>query len=44
MPGYSTQFLPETLQKYTYPKGSEWVRMLKEGIFPQPDEAELANS
>ncbi|CAH0766401.1 unnamed protein product [Diatraea saccharalis] len=42
--GYSTQFLPETLEKYSYPNGSEWQRMFKEGIFPFPDEAELVNS
>ncbi|XP_050666696.1 mitochondrial enolase superfamily member 1-like [Leptidea sinapis] len=43
LPGYSTQFLPETLEKYTYPHGTEWRRMFKEGIFPLPDEAELVN-
>ncbi|XP_063823082.1 mitochondrial enolase superfamily member 1-like [Ostrinia nubilalis] len=42
-PGYSTQFLPETLEKFAYPNGSEWQRMFKEGIFPVPDEAELVN-
>ncbi|CAH0727460.1 unnamed protein product, partial [Brenthis ino] len=42
-PGYSTQFLPETLEKFSYPNGSEWQRMFKEGIFPLPDEAERVN-
>ncbi|RVE48133.1 hypothetical protein evm_007193 [Chilo suppressalis] len=44
MPGYSTQFLPGTLEKYSYPNGSEWQKMFKEGIFPLPDEAELVNA
>ncbi|XP_068626646.1 mitochondrial enolase superfamily member 1-like [Battus philenor] len=44
LPGYSTQFLPETLDKYTYPNGKEWQRMFKEGVFPPPDETELANA
>ncbi|CAK1602244.1 unnamed protein product [Parnassius mnemosyne] len=44
LPGYSTQFLPETLQKYAYPNGSEWQRMFEEGLFSPPDEAELANA
>ncbi|XP_028042334.1 mitochondrial enolase superfamily member 1-like [Bombyx mandarina] len=43
LPGYSTQFLQETLEKYTYPRGTEWEKMIKEGIFPQPDETEWAN-
>ncbi|KAG6450528.1 hypothetical protein O3G_MSEX006628 [Manduca sexta] len=43
-PGYSTHFLPETLEKYTYPNGTEWQRMIKEGLFPQPDETELLNA
>ncbi|XP_026497857.1 mitochondrial enolase superfamily member 1-like [Vanessa tameamea] len=42
-PGYSTRFLPETLDKFSYPNGTEWQRMFKEGIFPSPDEAELVN-
>ncbi|CAH2102313.1 unnamed protein product [Euphydryas editha] len=42
-PGYSTQMLPETLKKFSYPNGTEWQRMFKEGIFPMPDEAELVN-
>lgn len=42
-PGYSTRFLPETLEKFTYPTGSEWQRMIQEGIFPAPDAAELVN-
>ncbi|XP_048489494.1 mitochondrial enolase superfamily member 1 [Plutella xylostella] len=43
MPGYSTEFIPGTLEKFAYPRGSEWQRMFKEGIFPLPDEAELVN-
>ncbi|KAL0850996.1 hypothetical protein ABMA28_006889 [Loxostege sticticalis] len=43
-PGYSTEMFPETIEKFKYPDGSEWQRMFKEGIFPQPDEAELVNS
>ncbi|XP_045493431.1 mitochondrial enolase superfamily member 1-like [Colias croceus] len=43
LPGYSTQFLPGTLEKFSYPHGSEWKKMIKEGIFPAPDEAELVN-
>ncbi|XP_039757612.1 mitochondrial enolase superfamily member 1-like [Pararge aegeria] len=43
LPGYSTKMLPETLKKFSYPKGSEWQHMFKEGIFPRPDEAELVN-
>ncbi|XP_045779791.1 mitochondrial enolase superfamily member 1-like isoform X2 [Maniola jurtina] len=43
LPGYSTKMFPETLQKFSYPKGSEWQSMFKEGIFPPPDEAELVN-
>ncbi|XP_034835915.1 mitochondrial enolase superfamily member 1-like [Maniola hyperantus] len=43
VPGYSTKMFPETLQKFSYPKGSEWQSMFKEGIFPPPDEAELVN-
>ncbi|XP_050344656.1 mitochondrial enolase superfamily member 1-like [Nymphalis io] len=42
-PGYSTHFLPDTLEKFSYPNGTEWQRMFKEGIFPLPDEAELVN-
>ncbi|XP_045448892.1 mitochondrial enolase superfamily member 1-like [Melitaea cinxia] len=42
-PGYSTQMLPETLEKFAYPNGTEWQRMFKEGIFTKPDEAELVN-
>ncbi|XP_072941258.1 mitochondrial enolase superfamily member 1-like [Epargyreus clarus] len=44
MPGYSTQFLPGTVEKFAYPNGSEWQRMFKEGIMPLPDEAELVNA
>ncbi|CAG9135628.1 unnamed protein product [Plutella xylostella] len=43
MPGYSTEFIPGTLEKFAYPRGSEWQRMFNEGIFPLPDEAELVN-
>ncbi|GBP37503.1 Mitochondrial enolase superfamily member 1 [Eumeta japonica] len=43
LPGYSTEFLPEALEKFTYPSGSEWQRMFKEGVFPWPDEVELVN-
>ncbi|XP_053622621.1 mitochondrial enolase superfamily member 1-like [Plodia interpunctella] len=43
-PGYSTQFLPEALEKFSYPNGSEWRRMIKDGVFPKPDEAELVNA
>ncbi|XP_032528863.2 mitochondrial enolase superfamily member 1-like [Danaus plexippus] len=42
-PGYSTRFLPETLKKFAYPHGNEWKRMIDEGMFPKPDEAELVN-
>lgn len=35
-PGYSTEFLPESLDQYVYPGGSEWQRMFKEGLFPYP--------
>ncbi|KAL4716836.1 hypothetical protein ACJJTC_012647 [Scirpophaga incertulas] len=41
--GYSTQFLPEVLDKFTYPTGSEWQRMFEDATFPEPDEAELLN-
>ncbi|XP_059050856.1 mitochondrial enolase superfamily member 1-like [Achroia grisella] len=41
--GYSTEFLPETLDKFSYPNGTEWQRMFKEGLFTLPDEAELVN-
>lgn len=44
MPGYSTEFFPKSLEKFAYPNGTEWQRMIKEGIFPKPDEAELVNS
>ncbi|PZC76379.1 hypothetical protein B5X24_HaOG204746 [Helicoverpa armigera] len=43
LPGYSTQFLPGILDKFAYPNGSEWKQMIKDGIFPPPDEAELVN-
>ncbi|XP_026320036.1 mitochondrial enolase superfamily member 1-like [Hyposmocoma kahamanoa] len=43
LPGYSTEFLPGTLEKFGYPRGSEWQKMIKEGLFREPDEAELAN-
>lgn len=43
LPGYSTEFLPETIEKYSYPTGNEWQRMFAEGIFPKPDETELVN-
>ncbi|XP_023946790.2 mitochondrial enolase superfamily member 1 [Bicyclus anynana] len=43
LPGYSTQMFPETLQRFSYPKGTEWQRMFKDGTFPEPDEAELVN-
>lgn len=33
--GYSTQFLPGILDKFSYPNGSEWQRMIKEGLFRQ---------
>ncbi|XP_063375559.1 mitochondrial enolase superfamily member 1-like [Cydia amplana] len=43
LPGYSTQFKNGTLEKFAYPNGSEWKKMIKEGVFPPPDEAELVN-
>ncbi|XP_035441893.1 mitochondrial enolase superfamily member 1 [Spodoptera frugiperda] len=43
LPGYSTEFLPGILDKFAYPNGSEWRQMIKDGLFPQPDEAELVN-
>ncbi|XP_047504867.1 mitochondrial enolase superfamily member 1-like isoform X1 [Pieris napi] len=43
MAGYSTKFLPGTVEKFAYPNGSEWKRMISEGVFPAPDEAELVN-
>ncbi|KAJ2948139.1 hypothetical protein O0L34_g9939 [Tuta absoluta] len=43
MAGYSTEFKPGTIEKFGYPRGSEWTRMFKEGVFPPPDEAELVN-
>ncbi|XP_063616547.1 mitochondrial enolase superfamily member 1-like [Cydia splendana] len=43
LPGYSTQFKNGTLEKFAYPNGSEWKKMIKEGVFPPADEAELVN-
>ncbi|CAB3240948.1 unnamed protein product [Arctia plantaginis] len=42
--GYSTQFLPGILDKFSYPHGSEWKKLIKDGLFPPPDEVELLNA
>lgn len=43
LPGYSTEFLPGILDRFSYPNGSEWQQMIKNGIFPPADEVELVN-
>lgn len=34
--GYSVTFVPETIEKYEYPSGSEWERMFSQGLFHDP--------
>ena len=34
--GYSTELKQDCIEKFTYPTGSEWVRMFEENIYPMP--------